>query len=124
MCSTVEFISDPTLAEAMAARKGVEFAKMLGLRSFLMEGDSLEIVEAIRNGEDSSKRYRGVVHDILVKLSDFHMWGISFVCRGGNRVAHEIAKIDVSLSLHQVWIDTFPSSLSNCIQKDYCNLAT
>jgi len=115
MCSTVAFISDPTLAEAIVARRGVDFAKMLGLQSFTLEGDSLVIVEALRKGEDSSKAYGRMVHDSLDKLSDFEMYGISFVCRGGNIVAHEIVKLAASLSLHQVWIDSFPSSLSVCI---------
>jgi len=34
MCSTVTYISNLALAEAMAARKWVEFARRLGLRSF------------------------------------------------------------------------------------------
>jgi len=39
----------------------VEFAKMLGLQSFTLEGDSLVIVEALRKSEDSSRAYGGVV---------------------------------------------------------------
>jgi hypothetical protein len=45
-----------------------------------------------------------------------------FVRRGGNSVAHEVANLTVSMSLHQLWINYFPSSLSVCIRKDYCDI--
>jgi hypothetical protein len=57
MCSTVAYISDSTLAEALAARKGVELARTLGIRSFTLEGDSMVIVEALKKSDFSSGVY-------------------------------------------------------------------
>jgi hypothetical protein len=123
MCSTVAYVLDSTLVEALAARKGVELARRLGLRSFTQEGDSMVIVEALKKSDISSGVYGGVVCDIFSHLSDFELLDFSFIRRGGNIVTHEVAKLVVSMSLHQLWIDSFSSSLSVCIQKDYCNLA-
>jgi hypothetical protein len=102
MCSTVAYISDSALAEAMAARKGVEFERRLGLRSFTLEGNSMVIVEALKKCDVSSDVYGGVVCDIISKLSDFDLCDFSFVRRCGNSVAHEVAKLVVSISLHQL----------------------
>jgi len=123
MFSTVAYILDSTFAEALAARKGVELAWRLGIRPFTQEGDSMVIVEDLKKSDISSSVYGGVVCDIISHLSDFELLNFSFVRRGGNSVAHEVAKIDVSMSLHQLWIDYFPSSFPGCIQNDYCNLA-
>jgi hypothetical protein len=102
MCSTVAYISNSTLEEAPAARKGVEFARRLGIWSFTLEGDSMVIVEALKKGDFSSDIFGGVVCDIISHLSDFELYDFSFVRRDGNSVAHEVAKLAVSMSLHQL----------------------
>jgi hypothetical protein len=101
MCSTVAYILDSTLEEALTARKGVEFAR-LGIWSFTLEGDSMVIVEALKKGDFSSDIFGGVVCDIISHLSDFELYDFSFVRRDGNSVAHEVAKLAVSMSLHQL----------------------
>jgi hypothetical protein len=119
----VAYITNPKFVEAMAARRGVNFAVELGLQSITLEGDAPEIASAIRNEAEGSKTYGGVVHDIRVKLSSFHLWDVSFVPRGGSTVAHELAKLAVAMTLHQVWFDTYPSSLFEYLRNDRCNLS-
>jgi hypothetical protein len=79
MCSTVAYISYSTLAEALAARKGVELARTLGIRSFTLEGDFMVTVEALKKSDFSSCVYGGVVCGIISHLSDFELLDFSFV---------------------------------------------
>jgi hypothetical protein len=60
------------------------------------------IVEALKKGDFSSDIFGGVVCDIISHLSDFELYDFSFVRRDGNSVAHEVAKLAVSMSLHQL----------------------
>ena len=46
-CATKEFINDPTTAEVVGAWLAVALTKRLGLQNVIMEGDSLEVVQAI-----------------------------------------------------------------------------
>lgn len=48
MVTTIPFIRDPTVAEAMAAWKAVVFCSELGFQRVIFEGDALEIVNALR----------------------------------------------------------------------------
>lgn len=106
MCSTVAYILDSALAEAMAARKGVEFARRLGLWSFTLKGDFMLIVEALKKCDVSFGIYGGVVCDIISKLSNFDLYDFFifflFVEVVINSVAHEVANLIVSMSLHQL----------------------
>jgi hypothetical protein len=81
------------------------------------------IVEALKKCDVSSGVYGGVVCDIISKLSNFDLYDFSFVRRCGNSVAHEVTKLAVSISLHQLWINSFPSSLSVCIRRTIVILA-
>jgi ribonuclease HI len=51
LCMTQPYISDPATAEAFAARRGIQLCRELGIRNIILEGDSLEIVTAMRKNE-------------------------------------------------------------------------
>lgn len=48
MCSSKPYIFDPIVVEAYAAWKVVEFSIDLGILNIILEGDVLEIVNALR----------------------------------------------------------------------------
>ncbi|GLT76792.1 hypothetical protein SLA2020_484300 [Shorea laevis] len=49
MCSSVPFITDPTTAEVVALQKAVSVCLDLGFQRIQLEGDALEIVQALQN---------------------------------------------------------------------------
>jgi hypothetical protein len=66
-----------------------------GCWSFTLEGDSMVIEEALKKSDISSGVYGWVVCDILSHLSNFELLDFSFIHRGGNSVAHEVAKVEL-----------------------------
>lgn len=53
MCTSVLYIIDPTVAEAVAAWKAITLVCELGFQRVLFEGDALKIVLALCNGRKS-----------------------------------------------------------------------
>jgi hypothetical protein len=47
--TTVEFSSEPVVAEAIAALHAAEFSRDLGLPKIILEGDSLQVVNAVQD---------------------------------------------------------------------------
>lgn len=48
LCIYKPYIADPTIDEAYAVWKVVEFSRDLGFQNFIIEGDALEVVHALR----------------------------------------------------------------------------
>lgn len=46
--ATLPYISDPTIAEALAVTQGLQLCRDLGVQRIIVEGDSLEIISAIQ----------------------------------------------------------------------------
>ncbi|GLT53268.1 hypothetical protein SLA2020_265510 [Shorea laevis] len=61
MCTTIPFITDPSIAEAVAAWKVAVFCCDQGFPSVILEGDALEIVQAFRQEGPSWSRYGQII---------------------------------------------------------------
>jgi hypothetical protein len=48
MCDSLDLIHNPLLAEALAARRAVELCLLMGIRKAILEGDSLQVVQALQ----------------------------------------------------------------------------
>lgn len=68
-CTTVSSIGDPTIAEAVAAWKAVELCCELGAQRVILEGDALEVVQALRHEDPSWSRYSQLITDARIKLN-------------------------------------------------------
>jgi hypothetical protein len=65
---------DPVTAEALAARRAVEVSHMLGLRKIILEGDALQIVQALRLTDGGRCSYGLLIEDmqqLLRRFSEF-----------------------------------------------------
>jgi ribonuclease HI len=108
MCSIKQFIVDPAVAEAYAALKAVEFCCDLGLWNILLEGDALEIVNALLLDDPSWSRYGHLIDDTKLLLQRFCSWEVQHVKRGANMAAHSLAKGALRQSLEQIWLEDSP----------------
>jgi ribonuclease HI len=64
----VDFLIDPIVGESMAALKVVEFCKNMGLDRIMVEGDSLQVVNAINKPGLNWGKYGHIVaniHEVL-----------------------------------------------------------
>ena len=63
LCASKQFTVDPATAEAMVTWKMVEFCINMELGSVCMEGDCLEVVQALKSSVDDWGRYGLIVND-------------------------------------------------------------
>ena len=82
----------PDEVEALAALKAVSLARDLGFRNVILEGDSLDMIKALKSAEDSLYPTGLLVDDVKRVASSFERLVYSHVKRNDNRVAHSLAK--------------------------------
>ncbi|XP_050286879.1 uncharacterized protein LOC126725906 [Quercus robur] len=77
--------------EALAMEKGVILAFDLGLENVILEGGSLQTIQAV-----NKKDYRGmtghIISGIIHEMSKFKMVEARHINRNGNKIAHELAQ--------------------------------
>ena len=87
----------PAVEEALAIRKVVIKAKLCGWNKVEIQSDCKLLVDKLR-GRDVDDPITGtILHDVLILSQDFDTCLFSFVKRGGNCVAHKLAKFAISL---------------------------
>jgi ribonuclease HI len=87
-------ISHPTTAETLAAWKAVVLGVQLGATYLELEGDALEVVQALNSSELCWGRNDPVLNDIKLLLQNFNDWKVFHVHRGANEAAHSLAKLE------------------------------
>jgi len=92
LCHTMAYLTDPTAAEAFAARQGVELCYAMGFKAVIFEGDSQTIVQALL-------------------VDGVHR-------RTGNVDAHQLARMAVKQKVSHVWLESIPGSISDAVCKD------
>jgi hypothetical protein len=78
LCASKEYISDPTMAEAVAAWRAVELACRLDLQGIMLKGDSLDIVQALRKIGSCWILYGQVVNETKM-LGHHQVWEVNHV---------------------------------------------
>ena len=98
--------------EAIAMEQGIVLAKELGLNQIILEGDSMQTVQAI-----CSKDVWGVaghiIHGILQGMNGFNYAEARYICRNSNKIAHELAQQAKSSREECKWIGVVPENLAN-----------
>jgi hypothetical protein len=108
MCSSQRYISDSSVAEAFGARLCAEFGLFMGLRSVILEGDALEVVQELKRVNEDAGHLGNLIGEIRFLLRSFDCWSINHVKREGNKVAYTLAKFAISHPHNRVWFDSFP----------------
>jgi ribonuclease HI len=111
-------ISDPLIAESMAVREGVLFAKIRGLSHVIVETDCLEVVNLWNTRHNS----RSIVAPLLVEIGElatsFCFFDIQHVMRTSNIPAHLCARHASTLNVSECWLDETPSFLVSSLLAD------
>nr|XP_023878428.1 uncharacterized protein LOC111990888 [Quercus suber] len=90
--------------EVLACRRAVLFAKEIGLRQVIFEGDSAVVIQAIIHGISTSAEYGNIIDDIRSLATDFDFCHFNHVKRNCNVVADALAKKAKTLSDLVVWL--------------------
>ena len=98
--------------EAIAMEQGIVLAKELGLNQIILEGDSMQTIQAI-----CSKDVWGVaghiIHGILQGMNGFNYAEVRYICRNSNKIAHELAQQAKSSREECKWNGVVPENLAN-----------
>ena len=76
---SVEACPAPVIVEAMGALHAIEFCQDSGLLNIMLEGDSLQVVQAVNAKGEQWLRFGQIIDDIQVVLSLFQRWEVSHV---------------------------------------------
>ena len=80
----------------------MEFSKDLGLPDIIMEGDSLQVVQALRELGPNLRPYEQIVDDARVVLGLHRSWMVYHVKREANSAAHYLAKFALLCSTKKI----------------------
>ncbi|XP_030930729.1 uncharacterized protein LOC115956517 [Quercus lobata] len=103
--------------EAIAMEQGIVLAKELGLNQIILEGDSMQTVQAICN-KDVWGVAGHIIHGILEGMNGFIYAEARYICRNSNKIAHELAQQDKRSGEECKWFDEVPENLASLCRLD------
>ncbi|XP_028119122.1 uncharacterized protein LOC114316623 [Camellia sinensis] len=97
--------------EAIAAVKALDFAVGLGLTNIHLEGDSLTMVNAMREDGYLNASFGHFVEYAIDRSKQFSSFCVSHTRRSGNVMAHHLAQMAKKDPKKQVWMAGVPEHL-------------
>ncbi|KAA3459024.1 reverse transcriptase [Gossypium australe] len=111
-------VADPFVAEARACERAMLFAKTMGFRCLVVEGDALTVIKSIqRRGSDRSV-IRSITHHIFLMGLEFEQISYRFVPRTANEVAHALVREGRRSRYCGIWSQGVPVLVSNLAEKE------
>jgi ribonuclease HI len=114
-CNSFPNVTIPELAEAMAVRLALSFARDEGLDNLIIASDCLSVVQRAKASSRDRSFCGPVFEDIKSLMSSFGSCSIRHVYRGQNVAAHCLARSSEDSSM-SVWRGVPPE----CIQDTIC----
>ncbi|XP_040992691.1 uncharacterized protein LOC121239502 [Juglans microcarpa x Juglans regia] len=122
LCSCFVNISNPSVAEAMGLRRAAFLCTELELSDMILEGDSKLVVNATISGEEIGAEYGSIIEDVRRVINGRLNWGIRFIYREANCIAHKLTKLAINSSDERVWLEDSLIEIKNDIlMEKYCN---
>ena len=99
--------------EALACRRGVQFAGEIGFRKVIFEGDSSVVINALSQGSGGFASYGNTlrISSSLLLISSFFFF-FCHVKRICNVVANALAKNTKDLLGIRIWLEDLPKDIS------------
>ena len=110
------------VAETLACRRAVVFARELSLFSIIVEGDNMRIVQATSNKRENLTLFGHVIKEIHDSCSSFTKISFQHVRRDGNKLAHALARRAILSADTVVWVEELPTDLEDVFQMDLVDL--
>ncbi|XP_075638423.1 uncharacterized protein LOC142610495 [Castanea sativa] len=104
--------------EAKAFESSLEFAKDMGIRDFVLEGDSHNVVHALSGNSHAVSTIAALIYGMQVTSFEFQNVLFSHVRRNSNRPAHQLAKTCFRHLWFSIWIEESPCFLVQALLHD------
>ena len=111
------------VAESWALERGAGLAKQLGFSAVVLESDCSAVIKALDLRTASAAEINYVFDNIHEICSNFHLYKFSYIQRMGNQVAHNLARLALSLENEQVWPMGTPDSINSFVIADMQHLS-
>ena len=105
-------------AEVLACRKSIEFSMEAGFSRLIIEGDSLNVIRAISTPAANSSLLGPINEDFRCNIKGLQVVDFSCVKRGGNMVAHSLAKYARNIIDDIYWIEDTPPPTVDALYQD------
>ncbi|KAL6998450.1 hypothetical protein U1Q18_008577 [Sarracenia purpurea var. burkii] len=115
MAEPVQRSVDSDVVECWALWKAVLFVKDLGILKIHVEGDSLTVINAAKSMDEDRSHIGGIMEVTKAKLARFSSFICTHIRRNGNKVAHELAKLAISIGELRIWHGDIHSPLRSLV---------
>nr|XP_023887446.1 uncharacterized protein LOC111999548 [Quercus suber] len=112
------YVRNSEEAEALAGRQAVVFAMEAGFSELVVEGDNSIVMRAISGSTCHNSWLGHIYDDICVYLNGLQQASISCIKRGGNMVAHSLAKYAKNIDDVVYWIEDSPPPSVEALYQD------
>ena len=118
LCQNLGQVQSVDMAEALAARRAVIFARELSLFNIIVEGDCLHVIQALQRPNPCNLLFGHIIDE--TKRMGQLLRGCRFqhVRREGNSLAHSLAKKAVLTADVEVWVEDLPEEVVDVFQSD------
>jgi ribonuclease HI len=117
-CCTKPHITDPLVAEIVAAWSAAQFIRHLEIDHVLVEGDSLGVIQSL-GGVDRSWAPAGhLVDDAKALLNNCRCWKAMHVRREANAAADCLAKMALQLIEEHQWRNSTPLCIREIVMSE------
>ncbi|XP_050263199.1 uncharacterized protein LOC126707515 [Quercus robur] len=104
--------------EAKAVELGLKFAKDMSIQDFTLEGDSLSLVNALRELSPPPLSVAALVYSSITVAHSFRHVDFAHVGRNGNKPAHLLARHALGIADLSVWVEETPCFLEQALKQD------
>jgi len=115
-----DHIIAPEIAEAISALRAVHFSHGLGFYKVILEGDALQIVQALGKEGSNWCIYGHLIEETRGILHNMQNWKVHHVRRNLNGAAHLFVRVALSLSNAHVCVEETPQCIYDIIVIERC----
>lgn len=101
-------VGDSEEAEILACKRATEFAIDAGFRDLVIEGDNIVVMSSILSLGVDQSRLGHIIQDIQWLAKGIRWVCFSHVNRGGNSMAHSIARYAKNVTEDMFWVEDTP----------------
>ncbi|XP_065628321.1 uncharacterized protein LOC136067029 [Quercus suber] len=116
------FVHNSAKAEALACRRAVEFSNEVGFSRLVIEGDNALVINAISCSAENNSLLGHIFEDIQNLFCGLQYASINCIKKGGNMVAHSLARHARNISDEMYWLEDSPPLAMDALYQDFLHI--